>query len=177
MEKGSREFGILVVGSRTESSFFIRGPEFGILSVRLAETVDVRQYGKSKSRIRHFGRGITFRIITRFRTVEQAFRFRAVMRTAARARAPGPQMIWMAPGSSLAFQRLSRATFSAGSSFRLAGWWVPAFCCAVLAYSRQQAESTDSHYRQHNQQLLRKTAARVRTQIHGHSPGNITCAG
>eukprot|EP00661_Eupelagonemidae_sp_cell13_P010899 gene10899-biopygen7799 len=27
-----------------------------------------------------------------------------------RARAPGPQMIWMAPGSSLAFQRMSRDT-------------------------------------------------------------------
>eukprot|EP00661_Eupelagonemidae_sp_cell13_P025202 gene25202-biopygen17984 len=45
---------------------------------------------------------------------------RAAIRTAARARAPGWQMIWTAPGSSLAFQRRSRATFPAGSAFRLA---------------------------------------------------------
>eukprot|EP00661_Eupelagonemidae_sp_cell13_P004849 gene4849-biopygen17551 len=38
----------------------------------------------------------------------------------ARARAPGPQIIWMAPGSSLALQRLPRATLSAGSAFRTA---------------------------------------------------------
>eukprot|EP00661_Eupelagonemidae_sp_cell13_P012542 gene12542-biopygen18493 len=34
-----------------------------------------------------------------------------------RARAPGPQMIWMAPGCSLAFQRPSRDT-----SFLASGW-------------------------------------------------------
>eukprot|EP00661_Eupelagonemidae_sp_cell13_P025018 gene25018-biopygen23956 len=38
-----------------------------------------------------------------------------------RARAPGPQMIWMAPGSSLAFQRLSRDTPNFIPSVRLLG--------------------------------------------------------
>eukprot|EP00661_Eupelagonemidae_sp_cell13_P005220 gene5221-biopygen16197 len=48
--------------------------------------------------------------------------FRLLRRDAhRRARAPGAQMIRMGSGSSPAFQRLSRATFSAGSAFRARG--------------------------------------------------------
>eukprot|EP00661_Eupelagonemidae_sp_cell13_P013634 gene13634-biopygen17039 len=45
-----------------------------------------------------------------------------------RARAPGPQMIWLAPRSSLAFQRLSRGPEFGILSVRLAG---TRFCCRL----------------------------------------------
>eukprot|EP00661_Eupelagonemidae_sp_cell13_P010070 gene10070-biopygen19775 len=66
------------------------------LGVRLAETPDQTTARVLRPQIRHFDRESTD--------------FASAPRCEPpRARAPGPQMIWMAPGSSLAFQRLSRA--------------------------------------------------------------------
>eukprot|EP00661_Eupelagonemidae_sp_cell13_P014659 gene14659-biopygen586 len=110
-----------------------RGTLFSNLGVRLAETVEVGQYNKKCVFFWHFGRGITYTI----RVFVVFARFAFLSRVGARdlgipafaprsgpphARAPGPQMIWVAPGSSLAshvyWNDFSLTTFLASYSQR-----------------------------------------------------------
>eukprot|EP00661_Eupelagonemidae_sp_cell13_P018961 gene18961-biopygen14523 len=91
------------------------GPEVGpALQRRSRRTLFIKPWRPvgGNGGVRHFEP-----LLSKLTHIFSAF---APRREPPRARAPGPQMIWMTSGSSLAFQRRYRATFSAGSAFRLA---------------------------------------------------------
>eukprot|EP00661_Eupelagonemidae_sp_cell13_P009430 gene9430-biopygen19729 len=117
-----------------------REPLTAILSGRLAETVSRHVGSKEMRALWHFGREITYKIIIFASFADFIFCSKQFQVTPLpprlvshygppRARAPGPQMIWMASGSSLAFH-FSQNDFSLTPvlAYRLAG---TRFCCRL----------------------------------------------